>query len=946
MNCQSARNKSYALINYIEENEFDITCLQETWLNSGDQNIYQLFKEYDYKLFKHERNGVQGGGILILSKPNLCLKRVNIDKNLTFNSFEYVCCSMPWKDTLINIVSMYRPPYSTRNKCTVKTFLEQFESFLSNLLELRGYPLILGDININVCGKKDANVKKFLKILEDNNLVQLCKLKTHEKGGTLDLVITDNEIQETITSLVTDTTFTTDHFPIKLTLAGKENLKKSVCVKQIRELSNLDNDAIIENLKFESVTDKNKFCNLSATSALQLYNSNMESFLNKHCPITLKRYRPNRTKSMWYNSFLQKMKQVKRRQERRYKKHPSLENKTKLIKARNQYIFEIKQTREDYYRKKITTCNKDSKQLSKVLRKITGSTAEKFIPTNDENSVTCEKMADFYVKKISDIRNEMINDGDFNMNRPVCKGGFLNKFNTIDSNQLRKIIISTKNKTCQSDPIPTKFVKKSLNHLIPIFLHIINSSIQEKIFPDLLKNAILTPIIKDPSKSHEEYKNYRPVSNLPFLSKVLEKVMYHQLNKHIEENNFHCKYQSAYRKNYSCETSVLRLIGDIEKMLNEKSCVLLVLLDSTAAFDTIDHEILYKQLEEEFNVSSDALEMIKSYLTNRSFSVAIKDKIGNPRSLNYGVPQGSVLAPLLYALYTKPMETIAKNHGFEVNIYADDCQIYIKFDKTCSNTIGRKIEQCIQSIKSWMTKNFLKLNPEKTMMKVFTPRGISLDSNLNLSVTPLPSVKVLGVVLGGEMNFKEFISKKFQTCHYHLRNLRNIKNCLSQETRILLVNNLILSTLDFCNSILINLPACSINPLQKILNKSVRFICDVRLREHITPYLRKLHFLPLKFRIMFKGCLIGFKIIREIAPEYLRDNFKLFQPNLLRNLRYGVGRDKSMFEITLEEMKNPTVLIRIALTWNDLPLDLRVEQDLETFKTKLKTHYFRAAYGD
>ena len=169
-----------------------------------------------------------------------------------------------------------------------------------------------------------------------------------------------------------------------------------------------------------------------------------------------------------------------------------------------------------------------------------------------------------------------------------------------------------------------------------------------------------------------------------------------------------------------------------------------------------------------------------------------------------------------------------------VSLYADDIQIYIGFKTESIKTIEKNLENCIQSIQNWMQENFLKLNPSKTMIKLLKPKN-SINGNIksfnlkigNTFIKLSESVKVLGVEVGAKLNFQEFITNKIRTCNFHLRNLKNIKLCLPQDTRILLINNLILSNLDYCNSILACLPEYQIYPLQKILNKAVRFIFNL-----------------------------------------------------------------------------------------------------------------------
>ena len=174
-------------------------------------------------------------------------------------------------------------------------------------------------------------------------------------------------------------------------------------------------------------------------------------------------------------------------------------------------------------------------------------------------------------------------------------------------------------------------------------------------------------------------KNYRPVSNLPFISKVLEKVVVKRLDDHMLDNNLYSSGQSAYRERHSTETALLKVQSDILTALNSGSGAVLLMLDLSAAFDTIDHGILLSRLNNLYGISGDALDWFKSYLSSRVQRVIIGDTVSECKDLNFGVPQGSVLGPKIYCMYTKPISDIIAGHGFSHHCYADDTQLYINF---------------------------------------------------------------------------------------------------------------------------------------------------------------------------------------------------------------------------------------------------------------------------
>ena len=462
---------------------------------------------------------------------------------------------------------------------------------------------------------------------------------------------------------------------------------------------------------------------------------------------------------------------------------------------------------------------------------------------------------------------------------------------------------------------------------------------------------MITPILKNETKDPEEFQNYRPISILLFLSKLLETVLHWQLTNFIEENKLHGEFQSAYKPNHSCETAMVHVVNEIQEMTENNLNVALVALDLSSAFDTVDHQILIDRLEKKFLIGGKALNLIISYLDERTFSVVIDKHIGKSHELRFGVPQGSILGPLFYLLYTRKLEEIVKDYGFKVHLYADDCCIYFPYSEENKTNAEQKLAECIAHLKLWMSNNFLKLNTEKTSIIFFKSNGskqvvpLCLQQN-GKQIPPERTMKLLGVVLGSGWNFDEFVNKKIQTCNFHLRNLKAIKRCIPRKTRIMLVTSLICSTLDFCNSLLICSPKYILDRLQKVINKAVRFIFDVRMREHITPYLYTLHILPVAYRVKFKVSIIAYKIMKGIAPKYLQDQVSLFVPMSDKPRRVGSGRDHLMFQTNITLQKSSTWIAKMIIEWNRLEFDLRNLPDLNSFKTKLKTFYFTEAFKD
>ena len=355
--------------------------------------------------------------------------------------------------------------------------------------------------------------------------------------------------------------------------------------------------------------------------------------------------------------------------------------------------------------------------------------------------------------------------------------------------KILECIRKMKNKSCLSDPIPTFILKQCADLLSPVLAYTVNKSFDESNVPSNLKHVIVTPVIKDKNGNQDKYQNYRPVSNLPFVSKLSENIELHQIQEHLWDNNLYGKYQSGYQQFHSCETALLKVLSDIQKSIYEKEHVVLILLDLSSAFDTIDHKILIDCLKNKFLITGSALRWIQSYLKNRTFSVSANGTYGQNECLLYGVPQGSLHGPLFYILYTKDLEKIVAKHGLSVQMYADDTQIYTSFTSENVGQTKIKIENCLSEINNWMCQNYLKINQNKTEVIVFRPTtkvSIALFDSINIKfesemLGECNFIKVLRVILSNNMSMVSFISKKSQICAYHLENIRHIKKCLPHK---------------------------------------------------------------------------------------------------------------------------------------------------------------------
>ena len=443
-------------------------------------------------------------------------------------------------------------------------------------------------------------------------------------------------------------------------------------------------------------------------------------------------------------------------------------------------------------------------------------------------------------------------------------------------------------------------------------------------------------------------KNYRPVSNLTYISKLIEKVVVKRLNSHMTLNNLHEYFQSAYRPCHSTVSALLKVVNDLLQAVDGKQCCFLVLLDLSAAFDTVEHDVLLQRFQETVGIHGSALNWCRSYFADRTQSVNVLGTSSRPRPLESGMPQGSVVGPFGFPTYTRPLGAICRKYGISYHFYADDTQLYVAFKPGDELQTKERLESCISEIREWMGRNFLKLNDSKTEFVIIGSniqrRGISTNSVRigDQDIAASESVRNIGAMLDCQLSMKPQVSAVCRGCYYHIRNIGKVRRNLTEEASVSLVHAFITSRVDYLNALIYGVPQSLIAKLQKIQNTAARIISRKKRRDHITPILSNLHWLPVQKRIEFKILLFTFKALHGLAPGYIKDLITPYQPTRslrsqnLSFLRKPISRTKSFGDRSFA--------YAAPHLWNKLPQHIRTLEDLDEFKSSVKTQLYREAY--
>ena len=331
--------------------------------------------------------------------------------------------------------------------------------------------------------------------------------------------------------------------------------------------------------------------------------------------------------------------------------------------------------------------------------------------------------------------------------------------------------------------------------------------------------------------------------------------------------------QSAYRSGHSTKTALIKVISDIIDAADGQQVTLLGLLDMSAAFDAVDHDILLHRLETSYGVRGRALRWLTSFLTGRTQAVSYAGWTSPQCRLSCGVPQGSVLGPLLFVLYTADVIGIAMGRGIRIHVYADDTQIYVSCAASDRQPAATRLLACVSEIESWMSSNRLKLNASKTeFIWIGTRRQLSKVEEEALmvggqSITLMVKVRDLGVFIDRELTMEAHVSNTVRGCMYQLRQLRSVKRSLTLDSWCALATAFVAGRIDYCNGVLYGVAKGEVQRLQMVLNAAVRLVVGTGKFSHVTPILRDvLHWLPVQHRISYKIAILARDCIHGIGP--------------------------------------------------------------------------------
>ena len=919
----------------------DILLISETKLNDTFPSGKFFIEGYKEPI-RLDRNK-NGGGLLFFIRDDLDSKEIKSHK--LPKKVEGIFIKLTIRNTKWLIMGGYNP-----DKKDIKTFLNHVSKELDKFLPQYENLLLLGDFNSEMA---EDDMKNFCETYNLTNLITdpTC-FKSVENPSCIDVMLTNRNL--CFENSMTIETGLSDFHKMTVTVMKKYYKKLEPITVNYRDYKSFDGDRFRNDLKD----------GLANSESLKLddFQTIFNKILDFHAPKKQKVIRGNNAPFM--NKTLSKAFMTRARLRNKYYKNPTPENKNAYTKQKNFCTNLLKREKKKYYNDldtKIFDSNKkfwqrvkplfsektmlkqtirlkengkmisDKKEVAEILNNyfmesVENLEVERYLPKNsivlDENLDDIDKIVKQFQNhpSILKIKENVKIDKTF-------------KFEDTNNDKMFKKISSLDaNKACMKGDIPAKLLLGTNDIITPKLTKVYNNAKNIEKYPSCLKTADVTPIPKDKEKDNK--KKYRPVSLTPTLSKVFEKDMYEQISNFVD--SFLSPYLFGYRKGHSTEQCLMIMIEMWRKALDEYKVAGAVLTDLSKAFDCLPHDLLIAKLHA-YGFEKSALNFIRDYLTERTQRTKVDGEYSKKRKLKYGVPQGSILGPLLFNLFINDIFYFL-NESKLAN-YADDASTYISKKGIFPFLHALKSETEI--VLNWFKINEMKSNSDKCHLIVaeleHRPAYISntciyLDEQKELLHSE-EIVKLLGLWIDNRLTFEHHVKTLLKEGNQKLHALMRVSKYMEEEKLRILMKTFIESQFKYC-PLLWMFHSKQIN--DRINSLQERALRVVYKDDSLTfeELLKKDHSFTTHERNLQSLAILMYKVKHNLCPAPIKEIFTLNSNE--RNFRDERNGDWVIPKVRTVNYGLETIRYRGPITWNLLPNEIKSATTLESFKAKVK----------
>ena len=545
----------------------------------------------------------------------------------------------------------------------------------------------------------------------------------------------------------------------------------------------------------------------------------------------------------------------------------------------------------------------------------------------------------YYIQSINSIIKSIIEDKSTGAGKRIIYAienmETMENFEKITVEHLEKIVKGLPNKKGTEEGITSDILKATFCVIKEEFVDIINNSLRDGCCPESWKTSTIIPIPKvDKAKKASEF---RPINVLPIYEKVLELVVKEQIERYLENNSIITEHQSGFRKHYSCETAIQTIVDEWKLIVSERRMVGVIFMDLKRAFETIDRERLLGKLYQ-YGIRGKVLEWLNSYLKNRTQQVRFNNKWSKLMATEYGVPQGSVLGPLLFILYVNDIIKVCPEEC-KIKMFADDTLIYVEGESSAELEI--KMNTVFIIVEKWMNINKLKMNAGKTKYMIVRSIRKELRGNITLKcldgteIERVETMKYLGIIIDDRLRFKDHCDYMLKKIGKKTSFLNRIGSSISAYTRCTVYKTIIAPHFEYCATLLIDMGETQLSKLQKAQNRAMRVILQCNKYTKVEHMLQTLQFMSIRQRLHYNVCTFIFKVVNNMLPEQLKDQLELVGSKNERQTRQ-TGEIIIRFRRTRSAQKS--MFYEGVKIYNALPAKIKRCEKLEMFKRMLKEH--------